>query len=130
MARDVKADEIRVLALDLDITCREVAVLFGYGVELLAQLVKFELTLDQVVRIADPTARAEAAIAATEKELVANPYLICETDQGTDSIAFSEEPPDQKRSDGSGSARNQRQTCLAHTLVLVEPENTVLRPLC
>ena len=52
--------------------------------DLLSQLVKFELTPEQVVRVADPTARAEAAIAATEKELVANPYLICETDQGTD----------------------------------------------
>jgi exodeoxyribonuclease V alpha subunit len=53
--------------------------------ELLSQLVKFELTPDQVARIADPTERAQSAIAATEKELVANPYLICETDQGTDS---------------------------------------------
>ncbi len=53
--------------------------------ELLAQLAEFELTPDQVVRIADPTARTDAAIAATEKELVANPYLICELDQGTDS---------------------------------------------
>lgn len=55
--------------------------------ELLSQLIKFELTPDQVVRVADPTQRAEAAIFATEKDLLANPYLICELDQGTDSSA-------------------------------------------
>ncbi|MGK3998919.1 AAA family ATPase [Sorangium sp. So ce1024] len=51
---------------------------------LLSTLVRFELTPAQVQRIADPTARAEAGIAATEAQLVENPYLICELDQGTD----------------------------------------------
>lgn len=50
---------------------------------LLSTLVRFELTPAQVQRIADPTARAETGIAATETELVENPYLICELDRGS-----------------------------------------------
>jgi hypothetical protein len=51
---------------------------------LLNTLVRYDLTPDQVKRVADPTARAEAGIAATEAQLLENPYLICELDQGTD----------------------------------------------
>jgi len=51
---------------------------------LLDTLVRFEVTAAQVQRIADPTDRAKAGIAASEAQLVENPYIICELDQGTD----------------------------------------------
>jgi ATP-dependent exoDNAse (exonuclease V) alpha subunit len=50
---------------------------------LLHQLVRFELTPEQVRRICDPDDRANAGIAANEKALVANPYLISELDLGS-----------------------------------------------
>lgn len=52
--------------------------------QLLSTLARFELTPAQVQRVADPTARAEAGISATEAQLVENPYVMCELDQGTD----------------------------------------------
>ncbi|MBX3316390.1 MAG: AAA family ATPase [Phycisphaeraceae bacterium] len=52
--------------------------------DLLASLARFELTPAQVQRIADPTERGDAGIVATEVQLVANPYIICELDRGTD----------------------------------------------
>lgn len=52
--------------------------------ELLATLTRFELTSDQFRRAADPDERASARIAATEKDIVANPYLLCEMDCGTE----------------------------------------------
>ena len=50
--------------------------------ELLAKLVRFELSPKQVKRIADEDERADAGIIATTEELIDNPYLICEMDQG------------------------------------------------
>ncbi len=50
--------------------------------DLLAKLVRFELTPKQVKRIADEDERIEAGINATPEELVTNPYLICEMDEG------------------------------------------------
>ncbi len=50
--------------------------------DLLAKLVRFELTPKQVKRIADEDERAEAGINATPEELTTNPYLICEMDEG------------------------------------------------
>lgn len=52
--------------------------------ELLTSLARFELTADHVKRVADPTERAESGIVVSEKDLVENPYVICELDQGTD----------------------------------------------
>ena len=49
---------------------------------LLAQLARFELSPAQVERIANPEKRAECGISGTDNEIVANPYLICEMDQG------------------------------------------------
>jgi len=49
---------------------------------LLAQLVRFELSPAQVARIANPDKRAESGIKCTDSEIVANPYLLCEMDQG------------------------------------------------
>jgi hypothetical protein len=51
--------------------------------ELLTKLMLFELTVDQVERIANPDLRAKSGIEATEAELVANPYLIGESDWGS-----------------------------------------------
>jgi len=51
--------------------------------KLLAKLARFELSPDQVRRIADPKERQISGIEATEKELVANPYIIAESDLGT-----------------------------------------------
>ena len=51
--------------------------------ELLDTLVRFELTSEQVRRICDPEERAKSGIQASEEELVANPYLICEDDLGS-----------------------------------------------
>jgi ATP-dependent exoDNAse (exonuclease V) alpha subunit len=50
--------------------------------KLLSLLVRFELTPKQVKRIADAEERANAGINATDDELVENPYLISEMDQG------------------------------------------------
>jgi exodeoxyribonuclease V alpha subunit len=51
--------------------------------ELLDTLVRFELTPDQVRRICNPDERVAAGIKATEENLIANPYIICESDMGT-----------------------------------------------
>jgi hypothetical protein len=50
--------------------------------KLLAHLVRFELSPAQVERVANPDKRSECGIAGTDNELVANPYLLCEMDQG------------------------------------------------
>ena len=50
---------------------------------LLHQLVRFELTPEQVRRICDPDDRANAGIVADEGTLIANPYLISELDLGS-----------------------------------------------
>ena len=49
---------------------------------LLSLLVRFELTPTQVKRIADVDERIGAGIAASDDELIGNPYLIPEMDQG------------------------------------------------
>lgn len=49
---------------------------------LLAQLVRFELSPAQVERVANPDKRAECGIGGTDDEIVANPYLLSEMDQG------------------------------------------------
>src|SRR5439155_17665029 len=51
---------------------------------LLAQLARFELTPAQVKRVANPDKRGECGITATDNEVVANPYLLSEMDQGDD----------------------------------------------
>lgn len=51
--------------------------------ELLNMLVRFELTTDQVRRMADHDDRKRAGLVATDAELVTNPYLACEFDLGT-----------------------------------------------
>jgi len=53
-----------------------------YRRKLLSLLVRFELTPKQVKRIADADERTHAGIKATDDELVENPYLIPEMDQG------------------------------------------------
>ena len=50
---------------------------------LLCKLARFELTADQVCRIARPNQRAASGIAVGEEELVTNPYILCESDLGT-----------------------------------------------
>jgi len=50
--------------------------------ELLGLLARFELSPAQVQRVANPDERQKAAIAATDEELISNPYLICERDEG------------------------------------------------
>ena len=50
---------------------------------LLSKLAQFELTPDQVQRIVNPDQRLESGIDAAENELVANPYILCESDLGT-----------------------------------------------
>jgi hypothetical protein len=50
--------------------------------KLLAQLARFELSPAQVERVANPDKRAECGIGGTDNEIVANPYLLCEMDQG------------------------------------------------
>lgn len=50
--------------------------------KLLALLARFELSPQQVQRIANPDDRNNAGIVATDDELIANPYLISEMDQG------------------------------------------------
>jgi hypothetical protein len=49
---------------------------------LLSLLVRLELTPQQVERIANPDKRANCGVSATDDQLVANPYLISEMDQG------------------------------------------------
>jgi hypothetical protein len=64
--------------------------------KLLATLARIELSPDQVERIANPEIRTSSGIAATEEELVANPYVIAEMDLGTsDSDAVALETIDQ-----------------------------------
>ena len=49
---------------------------------LLVLLTRFELSPEQVERIVKPDIRASCNITATDKEIAANPYLLCEMDQG------------------------------------------------
>ena len=49
---------------------------------LLSKLARFELTPDQVRRIANPDQRVASGIDATEDALVANPYILSESDLG------------------------------------------------
>lgn len=49
---------------------------------LLSKLARFELSPAQVQRIANPDQRAASGIEATEEALVANPYLLSESDLG------------------------------------------------
>lgn len=57
---------------------------------LLDLLVGFELTAAQVARAADADMRRAAGIAATDEEILANPYVLVEQDPGTrDSAAIS-----------------------------------------
>ena len=49
---------------------------------LLAKLARFELSRDQVNRIANPDLRRASGIDATEEDLVANPYILSESDLG------------------------------------------------
>ena len=49
---------------------------------LLSKLARFELTSGQVQRIANPDQRAASGIDATEDALVANPYILFESDLG------------------------------------------------
>lgn len=51
--------------------------------QLLSKLARFELTLDQVDRIAKPDRRTVSGLRASAEQLVANPYIICESDLGT-----------------------------------------------
>jgi len=50
--------------------------------KLLSLLARFELSPQQVQRIANPDDRDNAGIVATDDQLLANPYLISEMDQG------------------------------------------------
>lgn len=50
---------------------------------LLSKLAQFELTPDQVDRIVNPDQRLQSGIDAAEDALVANPYILCESDLGT-----------------------------------------------
>jgi energy-coupling factor transporter ATP-binding protein EcfA2 len=50
--------------------------------ELLKILCHFELSPEQVDRISNPTKRIEAGINVSEKEIIKNPYLISELDEG------------------------------------------------
>lgn len=49
---------------------------------LLAQLARFELSPMQVERVANPDKRMECGISGTDQEIVSNPYLLSEMDQG------------------------------------------------
>ncbi len=49
---------------------------------LLSMLVRLELTPQQVERVANPDKRSNSGISATDEQLVANPYLLSEMDQG------------------------------------------------
>ncbi len=50
--------------------------------QLLSLLVRFELSPAQVERVANPDKRSGCGISATDEQLVANPYLLSEMDQG------------------------------------------------
>ncbi|MDQ2731236.1 MAG: AAA family ATPase, partial [Armatimonadota bacterium] len=50
--------------------------------DLLSLLTRFELNPLQVERLANPDNRSKAGITATDEDLLANPYLISEMDQG------------------------------------------------
>lgn len=50
---------------------------------LLSLLVRFELSPQQVQRIANPDERENSGIVASDQDLLANPYLISEMDQGS-----------------------------------------------
>lgn len=50
---------------------------------LLSKLARFELSPDQVQRTANPDQRTGSGINATEDELVADPYILSESDLGT-----------------------------------------------
>ena len=49
---------------------------------LLSLLARFELTPQQVERVANPDKRSNCGISASDEQLVANPYLLSEMDQG------------------------------------------------
>ena len=49
---------------------------------LLSLLARLELTPQQVVRIANPDKRSSCGISASDEQLIANPYLLSEMDQG------------------------------------------------
>lgn len=51
---------------------------------LLSLLTRFELSPAQVERVANPGKREDAGISATDEQIAANPYLLCEMDQGDD----------------------------------------------
>jgi hypothetical protein len=55
--------------------------------ELLRLLIRFDLTPDQVSRIATKTKRSEAGIDADEAAIVENPYLLVESDLGEEDSA-------------------------------------------
>ncbi len=50
--------------------------------KLLSALCLFELSKDQVDRVANSSLRREAGITATVEEIIDNPYVLCEQDQG------------------------------------------------
>jgi exodeoxyribonuclease V alpha subunit len=50
--------------------------------QLLSLLTRFELSQEQIARVAKPELRAGAGIKASDEDLCANPYLMCEQDQG------------------------------------------------
>ncbi len=50
---------------------------------LLSLLTRLELTPQQVERVANPDKRSSCGISATDEQLVGNPYLLSEMDQGT-----------------------------------------------
>ncbi len=50
---------------------------------LLSLLVRFELSPQQVQRIANPDERENSGIVASDQDLLANPYLVSEMDQGS-----------------------------------------------
>jgi len=50
--------------------------------DLLSLLVRFELTPPQVERVANPDQRVGCGISASDEQLLANPYLLSEMDQG------------------------------------------------
>jgi exodeoxyribonuclease V alpha subunit len=50
--------------------------------ELLTVLARFELSTDQVERIANPDKRSASGIAAIDDELISNPYIVAESDLG------------------------------------------------
>src|SRR5262249_31075570 len=55
--------------------------------DLLSFLIRFDLTPDQLKRVATPAKRLEAGIAADEKQILANPYLLVESDLGEEESA-------------------------------------------